>query len=85
MACVRAVILTDISGIWDRNLMIDEQSVLLTPAGDASGLVTRVRNLANDPGLAEQIGATGRKVIKEHLNSDAMAHALEKLIENFND
>ncbi len=65
--------------------MIDEQSVLLTPSGDASALVTRVRNLANDPGLAVQIDATGRKVIKEHLNSDAMAHALEKLIENFND
>jgi glycosyltransferase involved in cell wall biosynthesis len=85
MACVKAVIVTDISGMWDRNLMIDGQTVFLTPARNASVLARHVRNLADDPGLAEQIGAAGRKVIEEHLNSDAMAHALEKLIEDFND
>ena len=85
MACGKAVILTNISGIWDRDLMIDGQSVLLTPPRDASALAERVRNLADDPALAEQIGAAGRKVIEEHLNSDAMAHALEVILEDFND
>ena len=82
MACGKAVILSDISGIWDSDLMVDRQSVLLTPPGDASALAERVRTLLEDPALVEQIGAAGRKVIEEHLNSDAMAHTLETLLKD---
>lgn len=85
MACGKAVILTDISGMWDRDFMVDGQSVLLTPPEDASTLAELVRNLADNPALAEQIGAAGRKVIEVHFNSDTMAHALETLLKDFND
>jgi len=85
MACGKAVILTDISGIWDRDLIVDGQSVLLTPSRDASALAEHARKLADDPVLADRIGAAGRKVVVEHLNSDEMARTLEKLVEEFND
>ena len=84
MACAKAVILSDISGIWDRDLITNGQTVLLTPPCDASALAERARKLADDPALAHRIGIAGRTLIEEHFNSDAMARALEKLLEDLN-
>lgn len=81
MACGKAVILSDISGLWDRGLMRDGETVLLTPPGDGAALLERVHFLADDLSLAARIGAAGRSVIESSLNVDMMAAALLRLLE----
>ena len=85
MACGKAVVLSDIEGLWDRDLMVDGESVVLTPPGDPRALAEKVRMLASDPALASQIGHRARRVVEEHLNVDNMADALAALLEQIND
>jgi len=85
MACGKAVILTDIAGMWDRDLMVDGRTVVLTPPNDAAALSTRVRYLVNNPEVSERISDAGRAVVDQHLNSDAMAAGIQEFLEEFYD
>lgn len=85
MACGKAVILSDIRGLWDRDLMRDGETVLLTPPGDGAALVVCVRRMMADSALAAKIGGAGRAVVETHLNIDAMVTALLNLLEDRSD
>lgn len=85
MACAKAVILTDTVGLWDRQLLIDGENVLLTPIGDAVLLGEHARCLSTNRAFAAKIGTAARKLVEDHLNTGAMAHALERLLESIND
>ena len=54
-----------------RELLADDESALLVPAGDAGALAGAVRRLAADEGLARRIGAGGRAAY-EHAASEAV-------------
>ena len=79
MACGKAVIVSDIAGLWNRELMVDGQTVLLTPPGDVSGLRDRVRALIDDGALVERLGSAGRELVESRLNTNVMAEALTAL------
>jgi len=81
MACGKAVILSDISGLWDREQMVDGQSILLSPPGDVASLSKMAHRLVSDPHMVEALGAAGRKVIENKLNADVMANNLMLLSE----
>jgi glycosyltransferase involved in cell wall biosynthesis len=80
MACGKAVILSDISGVWDRDLLRDNQTVLLTEPGNTGQLTSLVMRLLDDPEEVQRIGVAARKVITQHLNVDVMATELLNLI-----
>ncbi|NJL70855.1 MAG: glycosyltransferase [Candidatus Competibacteraceae bacterium] len=80
MACGKAVILSNIAGLWDRELLVDGDTVELVPPGDAAALADKARLLATDPAFAAALGAKARTVVEEHLNVDAMASALADLL-----
>jgi glycosyltransferase involved in cell wall biosynthesis len=80
MSCGKPVILSDIEGLWDRNLMRDGETVLLTPPGDAVALAEKVQLLLSDRVLAERLARLGRAVIEKHLNVDIMARQILNLI-----
>lgn len=79
MACGKAVVLSDIEGLWDRELMRDGDNCILVPPGDAEALSQAIRGLLNDPDRAQAIGRAARHTVEEHLNVDVMAHAVRKL------
>ena len=85
MACGKPVILSDIKGIWDRNLMRNGETVLLTPPGDADALADKVRLLLSDQVLADRLARFGRTVIEKHLNIETMAQSILKLIDQLQD
>lgn len=85
MSCGRPVVLSDIEGLWDRNLMRDGETVLLTPPGDADALAEKVRLLLSDQVLAGRLARFGRAVIEKHLNVEIMAQSLLKLIDQLQD
>jgi glycosyltransferase involved in cell wall biosynthesis len=76
MACGRAVIVSDIAGLWNRDLMVDGETVLLSPPGDAEGLRSRVMRLTENPDLAARLGRAGRQVVETHLNTKTLASSL---------
>jgi len=80
MACGKAVILSDIDGLWNRELMRNDETILLTPPGDVAALAATIEGLLHDPGKAKRIGGAARTVIEEHLNVDAMADALTSVL-----
>jgi glycosyltransferase involved in cell wall biosynthesis len=80
MACGKAVIISDIKGIWDRNLMRDGETALTTPPGNATALAEKVGHLLSDRALADRLGVLGRSVVEKHMNADTMAEELLKII-----
>jgi hypothetical protein len=79
MACGRAVIVSDIVGLWNRDLMVDGETVLLSPPGDVEGLRSRVVQLTTRPELATCLGRAGREVVEKHLNTKALAASLSAI------
>jgi hypothetical protein len=79
MACGRPVILSDIAGLWDRQLLRDGENVLLVRSGAAVDLNRAVRRLSSDRELQDRIGAGGCRLVEEHFNASAMANALARL------
>lgn len=77
MACGKTVILSDIEGLWDRDLMVDGETCVLVPCGAEEDLQSAVRDLLFNDAKRERIGANARAVVLEHLNTGAMYAALE--------
>jgi glycosyltransferase involved in cell wall biosynthesis len=82
MACGKAVVMTDNSGIWDRDLMIDDYNVLMVKPGDRFALNKTVLRLFGSKILRQNLGANARKTIEQHLNTDIMAESLANLLKN---
>lgn len=83
MACGKAVILSDIAGLWDSGLMRHGENCILVPPGDVDALGHAVRELLDNPKRARAIGQAARRTVENHLNVDAMARAMSELcIEN---
>ena len=58
LACAAPLITADTPAA--RELLVDEESALLVPPGDAKALARAVRRLATDPDLTERVAAAGR-------------------------
>ncbi len=79
MACGKAVVLSDIAGLWDRNLMRDGENCVLVPPGDTAALRSAVQSLLDNPGRAQAIGQAARHTVEKHFNMDIMTEAMKKL------
>lgn len=80
MACGKAVILSAIEGLWDRDLMVHGNSCLLIPCGSPQALRAEVDGLLANPERAGEIGRAARRIVEEHLNTDTMAAGMIRLI-----
>jgi glycosyltransferase involved in cell wall biosynthesis len=84
MACGKAVIVSDIAGLWNRELMIDGETLLLSPPGDVVALRDRVMRLVTNADLACRLGQAGRRVVETHLNTGSLADSLLTIVEQCN-
>jgi glycosyltransferase involved in cell wall biosynthesis len=84
MACGKAVILSAIQGLWDEELLIDGQTCLLVPPGDAAALRAAALRLAADSALAERLGQAACERVVSRFSieriGDDMAKRLQHLI-----
>lgn len=64
-----------------RELLVDGQSALLLPAGDAQGLADAVRRLADDAELARRIAEGGRKTYEQKASEDVLGQRWRRIIE----
>lgn len=76
MACGKAVVLSDIQGLWDRDLMVHNDTCILVEPESVTALEKAVSDLLESNSQADEIGAHARHIVEAHLNTDAMAKAL---------
>jgi glycosyltransferase involved in cell wall biosynthesis len=81
MACGRPVIVSDIAGLWNRDLLRDNRHWKLVPPGEPETLKRTVKELVANPDDATQLGASARQQVRSHLNTQSMADAWEQILE----
>ena len=64
-----------------RELLVDEESALLVPAGDPGALAEAIRRLAADPDLAQRIAAAGRAAYERQASEAVLGKRWRDIIE----
>ena len=64
-----------------RELLVDGESALLVPPGDAGALAAAVRRLAEDPGLAARLADGGRAAYEARASEDVLGRRWRELLE----
>ena len=80
LACGVPLVTADTPAV--RELLHDEESALLVPAGDAEALAAAVRRLSAEPGLAERIGGGGLVAYREHASEAVLGSRWRGLVEH---
>jgi glycosyltransferase involved in cell wall biosynthesis len=79
LACGTPLITADTPAA--RELLVDGESALLVPAGDANALAEATRRLAGDPDLARRIGAGGRTAYERSASEAVLGARWQGIIE----
>ena len=79
LACATPLVTGDTPGA--RELLVDGESALLVPVGDAPALATAVRGLAGDEELRRRIGEGGHAVYEQRASEDVLGARWRSLIE----
>jgi glycosyltransferase involved in cell wall biosynthesis len=77
LAAGRPVIAYDCGGA--REVCLDGETGFLVPAGDVAKLSSRILQLAQDPGLRERLGNSGRQFVRQRFSVETMVDALHEL------
>ena len=64
-----------------RELLVDAESALLVPPGDAEALAAALRRLATDPELARTLSEGGRAAYREYASEDVLGRRWRDVIE----
>jgi glycosyltransferase involved in cell wall biosynthesis len=64
-----------------RELLVDGESALLVPPGDAAALAAAVRRLAGDPDLAEHLSGGGLYTFQQRASEDVLGARWRELLE----
>ena len=79
LACGVPVVTADTPGA--RELLVDNESALLVPPGDAPALAAAVRRLAEDPALAQRLAEGGLRAYRAHASEQVLGKRWRTLIE----
>lgn len=80
MACGKPVIISQIKGLWDTDVLKSGENCLLVPPGDAQALSETIRQLEADADLRQRLGQSARKTVEQHFTISRMENALEQII-----
>ena len=80
MACGKPVVLSEIRGLWDRDVYKSGTNCILVPPHDSRALGEAITALSNDAELRCRIGAEARKSAEKHFALARMETALEQMI-----
>ena len=66
MACGKPVILTNIKGLWDREVFRDKENCLLVPPNDKNSLKNAIESIKGNRDLACRLGLNARVSAVKH-------------------
>ena len=81
MACSKAVVISNIKGIWDRNLLKHRENIFFVKPYDKYDLHNAIIELINNRELRLKLEKNGRKLITDHFNILNMKNNLKKTFE----
>ena len=81
MACGCALVTTDNGG--SRDYAIPDQTALVVPTGDASGLATAAERLLGDDALRSRLAQAGAELVRKRFDWDNAAAVLEPHLEAY--
>tara|TARA_Y100000991_G_scaffold202404_1_gene176204 strand:- start:612 stop:1715 length:1104 start_codon:yes stop_codon:yes gene_type:complete len=79
MACSKAVLMSEIKGIWDRNKLKHKENVFFVKPGDKNDLNKSLRFLINNFEVRKKIEKNGRVLVEKHFNVSNMKENLKKI------
>jgi glycosyltransferase involved in cell wall biosynthesis len=79
LACGTPLVTADTPGA--RELLVDGESALLVPPGDAEALAGALRTIAGDPELARRLSAGGRAAYEAHASEAVLGRRWRELVE----
>jgi glycosyltransferase involved in cell wall biosynthesis len=79
LACGVPVLTADTPG--SRELLVDGESALLVPPGDAPALADALTRLAGDPELARRVASAGRRVYEQRASERVLGERWRALLE----
>jgi glycosyltransferase involved in cell wall biosynthesis len=80
MACGKAVIISDIQGIWDRDLIRDNDNCLLVPPESVAGLQADIKRSLGNAAACAQLGVRARQTVERELNIDVLSARVARLL-----
>ncbi len=81
MSCAKAVMITDIKGIWDRKLLKHKDNIYFLKKGDPKDLIDSVRLFLRNNNFKRNIEINSRKLIEDYFNIENMKNTLKLIIE----
>jgi glycosyltransferase involved in cell wall biosynthesis len=79
LACETPLVTADTPGA--RELLVDGESALLVPPGDAQALAATLQRLAADPELAQRLSAGGRAAYEAQASESVLGSRWRELVE----
>jgi glycosyltransferase involved in cell wall biosynthesis len=73
MSCGRPVILSDIKGLWSKDILLHGENCLLVRPGDADALSQAIASLRSDAALRERLGRNARATALAHFGLNKTA------------
>jgi len=80
MACGKPVVISQIKGLWDTDILKSGENCILVPPGDPQALSEALRRLDCDADLRRRLGAEARRTVEQHFTISRMENALEAMI-----
>ena len=81
MACSKAVIISNINGIWDKAKLIDNEIVKLIPCNNIDFLSQTIEMFLANPKKVESMGREARKMVEKKYCVETMAESISFFLE----
>jgi glycosyltransferase involved in cell wall biosynthesis len=80
MACGKVVIISDIQGIWDRDLIRNDENCRLVPPESIAGLQAAIERSLGNAAACARLGTRARQTVERVLNIDALSARIAHLL-----
>ncbi|MEM6884016.1 MAG: glycosyltransferase [Verrucomicrobiota bacterium] len=81
LACGKALIIGNIAGIWDREVMRHGENCLFYDPGKVESLQEQVELLLQHSDICPELGTKGRATVEEHYTLEHTAESVLKILE----
>lgn len=80
MACGKPVILSNIKGLWAKDLLVDGENCLLVEPGNSRAIANAIDILRSDATFRARIGRAARQTVEAHFSLRVAADSTRSLI-----